>query len=302
MFQYQDIRKKPKLFLSMTGLRLEEFIALQTYFEQAWKDHIDREYKNRDDRERAYGGGQERLTLTNIEDKLLFILYYCKCYPLQEILAYEFGMSQPTANDWIHILAKVLKVALDNGGHLPERMPENLERALIDERETDIAIDGTERRIQRPLDNERQKNNYSGKKKTHTIKNNIIGSVNTKKVKYLSQTYEGKIHDKKIADKENPSLPDGIRLFKDTGFQGYDPLGVINLQPKKKPKGKKLSTLDKEMNSIIAKTRIIIENIICGVKRCRIVKELFRNTKDKFDDLVMEIACGLHNFRTEYRR
>jgi hypothetical protein len=28
---------------------------------------------------------------------------------------------------------------------------------------------------------------------------------------------------------------------------------------------------------------------------------IFRNTKEMYDDLVMEIACGLHNFRVEYR-
>ena len=58
---------------------------------------------------------------------------------------------------------------------------------------------------------------------------------------------------------------------------------------------------EKEQNSLISKMRIIIEHVICGIKRCRIVKDVFRNTKDKFDDLVMEIACGLHNFRTAYR-
>jgi hypothetical protein len=49
--------------------------------------------------------------------------------------------------------------------------------------------------------------------------------------------------------------------------------------------------------------------VLCGcknhlklpIKRCRIVKDLFRNTKEMYDDLVMEIACGLHNFRVEYR-
>lgn len=301
MFTYEKVKEKPKLFLCMTCLTVEEFIILLSYFEQAWDEYIEREYKNREDRERAYGAGQDRDTLKIIEDKLLFILYYCKCYPLQEILGFEFGMSQSTANEWIHILAKVLQTALDKGGHIPERVPENLEATLSAEKETDVSIDGTERKIQRPTDNEEQKAHYSGKKKAHTVKNNIVGSINTKKVKYLSQTYEGKTHDKKIADEENPSFPEGIHLFKDTGFQGYEPNGVITLQPKKKPKGKELSNLDKEINSIISRTRIIIEHIIGGVKRCRIVKELFRNTKDKFDDLVMEIACGLHNFRVEHR-
>jgi Helix-turn-helix of DDE superfamily endonuclease len=39
-------------------------------------------------------------------------LYYIKVYPLQEILAFEFGMVQSTANEWIHLLSEVLKKAL----------------------------------------------------------------------------------------------------------------------------------------------------------------------------------------------
>ena len=47
---------------------------------------------------------------------------------------------------------------------------------------------------------------------------------------------------------------------------------------------------------------MVIEHIIAGIKRCRIVKDLFRNTKDEYDDLVMEIACALHNFRVDCRQ
>ena len=43
-----------------------------------------------------------------------------------------------------------------------------------------------------------------------------------------------------------------------------------------------------------------MESIIAGIKRCRIVKDIFRNTKEKYDDLVMDIACGLHNFRVHW--
>ena len=46
----------------------------------------------------------------------------------------------------------------------------------------------------------------------------------------------------------------------------------------------------------------MVENVICGVKRCRIVKEPLRLTKDKISDLVMEIACGLHNLRVTFRQ
>lgn len=139
-------------------------------------------------------------------------------------------------------------------------------------------------------------------KKAHTIKNLVIGGLHTRKVNYLSQTYEGKRHDKKIVDEENPTYPADIGIYKDTGFQGYEPEGVETFQPQKKPKGKELTPEQKEKNSLISSIRIVIEHIISGIKRCRIVKDLFRNTKEKYDDLVMEIACALHNFRVDCRQ
>ena len=47
--------------------------------------------------------------------------------------------------------------------------------------------------------------------------------------------------------------------------------------------------------------RVRVEHALAGVKRCRIVKEVFRNTKEGVTDLVMTIACGLHNLRVHYR-
>jgi hypothetical protein len=117
-------------------------------------------------------------------------------------------------------------------------------------------------------------------------------------VKYLSGTCEGKKHDKKLCGGENLTFPDNITLYKDRGFQGYEPEGVNTKQPKKKPKERELSADEKVENALISGIRIVAEHVISGVKRCRIVKDVFRNTKKKFDDLVMEIACGLHNFRT----
>jgi hypothetical protein len=62
-----------------------------------------------------------------------------------------------------------------------------------------------------------------------------------------------------------------------------------------------LSEVDRWLNSIISGTRITVEHTIAGVKRCRIVKDVFRNTKEGFSDLVMEVACALHNLRVECR-
>lgn len=134
-------------------------------------------------------------------------------------------------------------------------------------------------------------------KKTHTYKNNLLIEADTQKVVYLSRTYEGKKHDKKICDEENLTFPTQSILYKDTGFQGYEPEQVITYQPKKKPRGQELTLADKLLNSVISSVRITVEHALSGTKRWRIVKDVFRNTRRHFDDLVMEIACGLHNFR-----
>ena len=45
-----------------------------------------------------------------------------------------------------------------------------------------------------------------------------------------------------------------------------------------------------------------MEHALAGVKRCRIVKDVLRNTKEGDSDSVMEAACGLHNLRVETRK
>ncbi len=108
------------------------------------------------------------------EDKLFFILFYFKSYPLQEIIAFLFGMSQGQANFWIHTLSGILKMALEKNDFLPKRKRDDLKELLDQEEPQDMTIDGTERRRQRPKDEEKQKEFYSGKKKTHTL--DIIGN------------------------------------------------------------------------------------------------------------------------------
>ncbi len=60
--------------------------------------------------------------------------------------------------------------------------------------------------------------------------------------------------------------------------------------------------MDRLLNKLCSSVRIIVENVIAGVKRCRIVKDLLRLTTDGISDVVMEIACGLHNLRVTCRQ
>jgi hypothetical protein len=133
------------------------------------------------------------------------------------------------------------------------------------------------------------------------VKNNLIVDVEERLVRYLSRTYAGSVHDKRICDEEAYTFPPGCVLFKDTGFQGYEPDHIETYQPKKKPRGQELSPADKAENTMISRIRIVVEHVLAGVKRCHIVHDVFRNTTAHFDDLVMEIACGLHNFRAMLR-
>jgi len=58
---------------------------------------------------------------------------------------------------------------------------------------------------------------------------------------------------------------------------------------------------DRLLNRLISSARIVVEHVIAGVKRCRIVKDVLRLTKAGISDRVMEIACGLHNLRVSCR-
>lgn len=57
----------------------------------------------------------------------------------------------------------------------------------------------------------------------------------------------------------------------------------------------------KATNKVISKARIPIEHIIGSVKINRIVKDTFRGLNKCRRDLVMIIACGLHNLRNKHR-
>jgi hypothetical protein len=296
---YAELRDRSRLLQSLTGLNTAEFEALLPSFEAAWARFVEETFEQKP-RKRARGGGR-KAELSAIADKLLFILVYFRQYPTQEVQGYLFGIRQAQANEWIHRLTSLLNQALGEAQSLPERRPAKLSEVLAACPDLTFMIDGTERPINRPKDKERQKTYYSGKKKSHTVKNNVI-TDRRGQVLYLSGTHEGKKHDKKVADEEGYCFPRGSKLLQDTGFQGYKPDGVTVLQPKKKPRGGELTPEDKVINRAISSIRVEVEHHIGGVKRAQIVVQKFRNRVEGFVDDVMETACGLHNFRVSHRR
>jgi hypothetical protein len=165
----------------------------------------------------------------------LFLLVYLKTYPLQVVMAELFDLTQPGVNYWLRRLLPILREALDDLGVLPERDPGAFGQAQTPRgQRSRLIIDGTERRRQRPKNPEKQAAHYSGRKKTHTDKNVVVVEAGSKRVGYLSGTYVGRAPDKGIAEHEGITYPPGTVLYKDSGFQGYEPAGAKTYQAKKK--------------------------------------------------------------------
>lgn len=300
MITYERLAKNPRLFQNFTGLRHEAFAQILPTFVECYEADLDeRDEAKETSRQRERGGGRIS-AIPSEADKLVFILFYFRHYPMQILQGFLFNMSQPQANEWIHRLTPILNETLGVEHQLPARTSTDLAKLLQACPELEFMLDGTERRVRRPKNGEQQQAKYSGKKKAHTVKNNVITEKKTGKIKGLSPTVAGKIHDKKLADDQNLLFPENSRLWQDTGFQGYAPSGVTILQPKKKPRGGELTLAERIQNTVISKQRISVEHSIGGVKVFGIVGYVFRNVKASFDDLVMETACGLHNLRRDF--
>jgi len=300
MITYASLKHKPAVFSSFTGLTLAAFNQLLAAFAEAYEADLDQRDQQREHaRQRGRGGGRSG-ALGSLENKLVFILFYFKFYPVQVVQGYFFGMGQVQANAWIHRLTPILNQALGYERQLPARKTQDISQVLAACPGLEFIIDGTERPIRRPKDQDKQRHHYSGKKKRHTVKNNVVSDKRTRKIKALSPTCAGKKHDKKLADEHGVAFPPGSKLWKDTGFQGYEPDHVHTFQPKKKPKGGALTPQEKAYNSLIASQRIGVEHSIGGVKVYHIVRDVFRNIRVGFADLVMETACGLHNLRRDH--
>lgn len=164
VLQYSDISSSNKSVRSHTGLSRAEFNALSEKFGQEWDAYM-RCYTWEGKPRQRQSKGRKNSVLATIEDKLLFLLYFMKLNPLQEVLATAFGLDQPQASRWLEVLRARLIATLDKEKVLPERKAERLYRML--QGEDKVLLDATERSIGRSIDDETQQEYYSGKKKPY---------------------------------------------------------------------------------------------------------------------------------------
>lgn len=258
-------------FVRLTGISAGRFDAVLKQLAEPW-DKVQRR-KAKSGRPCDVGG---------LDDHLLIMLIYYRCYITQEFLGYFYNVDKSAicrAIQRIEVLARPLIGV--------ERKP----RISRDEAEA-LIVDCTEQPIQRPGADAKQREHYSGKKKRHTLKNEYI-VTRTGRIASVSPSHPGSHHDLAIRRK-GPKISNKARLYADSAYQGYD-REHRNLEfPYKKPKGGKLTDEEKEYNRGLSGFRVRVEHRIGRTKRFRIAAERFRNPLGTHHTKI-SIVAGLVN-------
>src|SRR3954447_24075253 len=121
MLRYASERDKANQILNLTSLTVEQFEQLVEPFEQAFVRHMSQwTMEGKPRTARAYTP-YVNSPLPTPEDRLLFLLPYLNVASLQVAHAALFGMTQPNANKWLHLLLLVLHQTLRDLGDAPAR-------------------------------------------------------------------------------------------------------------------------------------------------------------------------------------
>ena len=185
-----------------------------------------------------------RNPILNAGEILLMTLIYYRDYPTFLSLGNQFGIDESNAFRWVKWCQSILEITF-------------LEMIKIDDLDEnqEQLVDVTECTIQRPKNYEIQKEYYSGKKKKHTIKVQII--MNEKNKKIVSVCFDkGSVHDFKIFKDTTEELPKYLHFIADSGYQGILDYFENSITPKKKSKLNPLTDEDKELNKLISSIRI----------------------------------------------
>lgn len=239
--------------------------------------------------------------LKSINDLIRYTLLILKSGITFDLSAYLFKFDRSRAHRQFCNGINLLHYTLDNENYLPTRYFDSPEEfgSYFESYET-VIIDATEQRIQRPQDQEYQKDAYSGKKKGHTIKSMIISTLD-REIHYVSRAYVGSTHDFSLLKSEfDPSLDwfEGKYVRLDLGYLGFGkeyPKSKVFI-PHKKPRKQELTDEQKEINRELARQRISVEHSIGGIKRYDILSNTSRiHDIDLYDKMTASCA-GLWNF------
>ena len=144
--------------------------------------------------------------------------------------------------------------------------------------------DCTEQQIPRPENRRREKMHYSGKRKMHTVKTQVMVS-NQGLIIHKASHKKGRRHDYDIHKKSHPATPKQVASVFDLGYLGVgrDYPEQIVIPAKQKETKHRIASEEKDYNKSHSKRRIVIEHTICKIKKCRILADIFRNRLIKYN-------------------
>ena len=237
------------------------------------------------------GGRKPKLSIENL---LLMLFVYYRDYPTFLSLANQFGLDESNAWRWVKRIEKLLFENLgfkitDNivFGKLINISCFDAEKGII------RIVDVTECSVQRSKKVEIQKEYYSGKKKKHTVKIQIIIEEGTNKI--LSIAFEkGSVHDFKLFKDTTKDMDKETSFLGDSGYQGIESIFVHSTTPKKKSKNNPLTQEEKDFNHLISTNRIPVEHTNCQVKIFRILSERYRSRIQTFFVPAI-LICNFYN-------
>ena len=145
--------------------------------------------------------------------------------------------------------------------------------------------------------NNKQRFYYSGKKKRHTLKCQLVVDKKSSKI-ICTNICNGKKHDFKLFKDSKVRWIKGICGIVDSGYTGIKNFQSTSLLPKKRSRKAALTKNDKQMNRQIASERVLNENVIGRLKRFKILSDRYRNRRKRFG-LRFNLIAGIYNREVE---
>jgi hypothetical protein len=301
LLSYNRLSTKPLLFKSFTGLTIQEFdvIYKNEISRKYYKHEIQRLSNKKYNRKRKFGARGRHFKL-DVKNRFLMLLVYYRLYITYTLaVGFLFDLDQSNVCRDIQKIESLIRKCVP----IPQKTY-NITKRLKTPEEVEEYFPGfiaftdcTEQQIPRPKDKRRRKAYYLGKKKRHTVKNQLVVN-NQGYIIHKANHKKGRRHDYDIYKKNHPIMPKDVLNVYDLGYLDVktDFPEQLSALPYKKKRNNKISQEEKEYNKIHSTKRIVIEHTICRLKKYRIQSDIFRNKLRKYDK-VSDIVVGLINYR-----
>ena len=220
-------------------------------------------------------------------------LLYLRHNVSHEVVGAMFGFSADSSENAFAEVLPLLRDMFPSQKWEADKKSTRGEPAWTPDKVDKVIIDSFETPISRPSINERQKRVYSGKKKRHTLKTQVM-TDQSGDILCVGAPHPGPKADIKIYEEEPPREPieDKPRIA-DKAYSSKDHPEITT--PHKKPKGGELSEEQKAENKQISKERVYVEHAIRRIKGWRIMRDEYRMATGMFA-AVTSAVVGLIQF------